>query len=241
MKQKSITFKCMFEASGMVSDRNPVYGFFKVESVPENTTLYIDDKYFPNVDALDIKRYALRPVTGFLKNGNQVFKNAYLIIYQNNVIKQECYTDNAGMYKLYVPPGIYDISVLYNNKTMYLRDYQIKDGLTHTFYTKTKAAIKKHDKDITTFSNSDYLFIRGTMLDENSKPYSCEIIIYDDTYIYTYYKSKTGHYQFSLKPGHYHVLITSNKSNAKHFEIDFNAQTGLSQLLAPQRDVIMSL
>ena len=242
-KQNSITFTCMFEAYGMTSDRNPLYGIFKVGEVPENNILYIDDKYFPNVSDLDLKRYALRPIIGFLKNGDHVFKNAKMTIYdKNHIIKQECYTDSAGMYKLYLVPGIYDIEILYNNKITYLKDQKIKDGLTHTFYLKTKATIKKHYKDISIFTNSNYLYIRGQIVDENSRPYQADIIIYDNTYIYTYYKTdKEGHYQFSLKPGNYTVMICSEKTNTKTFDITFNADFGFSEQLKPQDQMIMSL
>jgi hypothetical protein len=248
METKSITFNCAFDASGMKSDRNPVYGMFNITEVPVVNTLFIDNKYFPNVDELDLKRYALKPVTGFLKNGDQVFRNAKVTFYSSTsfyydkIIKEECYTDSAGMYKAYLSPGIYDIEISYNSKVILLRNQKIQNGLTHTFYQKIKASIKKHINDIITFTNSDYLFIKGNLLDENNKPYQGEIVIYDNTYIYVFYRTnEQGKYQFSIKPGTYNILIRSDKTNVQHYVITIDSSRGFSEQLKPQDDMIMSI
>lgn len=233
MYEVSLTFNCFFEPLGFKSDRNPVYGMFNIQKTPENNTLHLGNQLFENVTDLDLKRYALRPVIGYIKNGNQIYKNAKVSFFSNNILVDTCYTDSAGMYKMYVQPGIYDIEVLINNQKFTNRSQTIKDGLKYNFYISTKAAIREHVKDTVTFTNSEYIFIQNTLVDNASRPIpDAEIVVFDNTFIYAFAKTdQQGRYKFSLKPKTYQVLIRANNKHAKRTTINLTYSSGFNDLL----------
>ena len=238
LRTKSITFNCFFEAMGFKSDRNPLYASFNFGQTPENTTLYLGDKVFENVSDLDLKRYALRPVTGKIANDSQVFKSAKITFYRqfngisSKIIADSCVTDSSGLYKAYLTPGTYDVEISYNNQK-YSTSKTITAGLTSTFYTITKASVKKHEKDTVCFNNSAYIYICSSLKDNAGRPIpNAEIIIFDKTQIYIYAKtSQLGRYAFSLKPGAYTALIRSEKHHAKRIDFSFSRDSGFSDQL----------
>ena len=239
MSENSITFNCYFMPLGMESDRNPLFASFKNEPHPEELILFMDNKEIGNYSDIDFKRYSLRPVVGYIKNGEKIYKNAKVNFVKkgekhfSRVYADTCYTNSAGMYKAYITPGIYDIEVIFNNNKYVNKDQEIKNGLAYPFYIFTKAAIKNHVKDTVTFTNSDYIYISNYLKDEADRPLpNAEIVVYDESYIYAYVlTNKDGRYTFSLKPGKYNVLIREENRNVKHSNVEINEILGFDEQL----------
>ncbi len=239
IEKRSITFNCFFEPLGFKSDRNTIYGMFKIQATPEVNTLHLGNQLFENVSYIDLKRYALRPVVGYIKNGNQIYKNAKVTFIKkfqgisSKIISDVCYTDSAGMYKMYVQPGVYDIEINVNNQLFVNKDQVVKDGLKYNFYLTTKAAIKEHVDDTITFTNSDYIYVQNNLVDNSKRPVNnAEIIVFDNTYIYAFEKTdENGRYRFSLKPGKYCVLIRSDSTHAKRTVINLTKSSGFAKQL----------
>jgi protocatechuate 3,4-dioxygenase beta subunit len=192
---------------------------------------------FENVSDLDLKRYALRPVVGFIRNGNKIYKNAKVTFVSKfegvSSVADTCYTDSAGMYKAYIKPGTYDIEVTVNNQKFVNRNQIINDGLKYNFYVTTKAAIREHVEDTVTFNNSENIYIRNSLVDNAGYPVkNAEIVVFDSTYVYAYaITNSDGVYKFSLKPGKYTVLIRSGSNHAKRTDITLTKQSGFASQL----------
>ena len=235
-EERAITFTCFFEPYGRTSDRNPIYGIFKPTARAASLDLYLGDRILSNVNELDLKRYALRPVTGYIKNNDKVIKKAkvsFIRISDNfKAIADTCYTDSSGMYNMYVTPGIYDITVTINNSS-YTQKQEVGDGLTSTFMLFAKGAIKQHFEDTTSFTNSDFLYVSNYLFDNAKRPIAnAEVIVHDSSYIHAYVRTnKYGKYAFSLLPGKYQVVVRSEKSNVKRTEIVLTPTSGFASQL----------
>lgn len=250
----SLTLDCYFDVIGRQSVHTNKCFFDVVTENDYTLSLYTNNKCFKNASELDIKRYKVKPVCGFLKHKDKTYVNAKIVFVKLNentssfgdVVTEVCYTDKGGKYTAYIEPGLYNIEIYINNNKIIKRNQKIQDGMKFQYFQKVNGLIHKKYKDTVSFCGTEYKNIYGQLIDNKKTPIAnAEIIVLQDDVICAYVKTDDdGRYSFALKNGKYTVKIRSEKSPIKSTEVllddihGFNEQLGADSILFNKQQMI---
>lgn len=242
MDENELKLSCYFDVIGRESSHS-FHCFFDVIN-NEKYTLHLHSNNLDiiNPTTYDIARNSLRPVSGFIRNGNQVYINKKISFIKTNeinstfgnIIADICYTDKGGRYYAYITPGVYDIEVMIDGKKILNKNQKINDGLKYEYYLLVDGLILRKNKDYIEFCDCEYKNFYGQLIDAKGTPISnSEIIINNGNMICAYVKTDNdGKYKFALKNGKYNVKIRSEYSPVKQQEIIISNNSGFYEQLS---------
>ena len=240
--ERSITLDCYFNVIGRLSHHEHKCFFRVTDSKYYDLFLHTNNTVFKNPQEIDFRRYTVKPLVGYIANGEKTYTNTKIEFVKmnekrstlGNVVSEVCYSDNGSKYYAFIEPGLYDINIFVNNQRTTKRNIDIKNALNFQYYKTVNGLIRKKYKDTVMFCGTDYKMVFGELVDNKNTPIvNAEIIVINkDNSVNTYIKTdEDGKYSFAIKNGKYKVKIRSQFSTVKTTDIEIDDRNGFYEQL----------